>query len=252
MPISVKTITHLVTLSRWSYENARDRQEIQDKIKNHGYDVLRMDSLIESNTQMDNKYLEQQTVRSQQAIAYKNFASQFTVERKQCKNVRLLVRNVILETEYEKYDKLLGLDEPLKKNYEGFYEQARKLYNHLQDDNVLLTRLFQYNETAETFQERLNALNILNDLHKKYETAKGLTQVATRDRDNLFRKFYKEWSDFKDICKIAYGDDENPEYQELVGIKSYSPGYEKPSENGSDKPEPDETPAPTDTKTTQN
>jgi len=65
-----------------------------------------------------------------------------------------------------------------------------------------------------------------------------------RDRDNLFRKFSKEWRDFKAICKIAYEDDENPEYQELVGIKSYSPGYEKPSANGSDTPTPPAPPVP--------
>lgn len=251
MSISVKAITHLVTLSRWSFENARDRQEVQDKLKVHGYDILRMDSLIEFNTEMDNKYLEQQRVRSQETITYNNFIGQFITERKQCKYIRKLVRNVLLETEHEKYNRLLGFDEPLKRDYEGFYEQARKLYNHIQDDKVLLLRLFKYNITAETFQGRLNALDALNELHKKYETAKGLTQVTTRDRDNLFKKFSKEWRDFKDICKIAYADEENPEYQELVGIKSYSPGYEKTSANGSDTPVPPTPPAPpTDTATT--
>jgi len=186
----------------------------------------------------------QQEVRASQRIAYKNFLSQFSEEKKQCKNIRLLVRNALLETEYEKYDRLLGLDEPLKRYYEGFYEQARKLYRHIPDDNVLLTRVFKYNITAATIQERESALDVLNTLHKTYETAKGLTQVATRDRDNLFRKFSKEWREFKDICKIAYEDDENPEYQELVGIKSYSPGYEKPSANGPGTPTPPAPPVP--------
>lgn len=109
----------------------------------------------------------------------------------------------------------------------------------------LSPRLFKYNLTVETFQSRLTALDAVNVLHKKYETAKGLTQVATRDRDNLFRKFSKEWRDFRDICKIAYADEENPEYQELVGIKSYSPGYEKSSDEGSDTPVPPTPRAPT-------
>ncbi len=244
MSITEKKITHLVTLSRWSFENARDRQEIQDKIKVHGYDTLRMDSLIEFNTQMDGKYLEQQKARADQTIASKNFYDQFREERKQCKNIRRLVRKVILETEYEKYDRLLGIDERLKYYFEGFYEQARKLYTNIQEDPVLLTRLFKFSKTVDTFQERLRTLDVLNTLHKTFETAKAQAQVITRDRDNLFRKFSKEWSDFKDVCKMAYEDDTNPEYQELIGIKSYSPGYEKPSANGSDTPVPPEPPAP--------
>ncbi|HLP45036.1 MAG TPA: hypothetical protein VK469_03780 [Candidatus Kapabacteria bacterium] len=242
MSISVKTINHLITLSRWSFENAKDNVEIQGKIKDYGYDVMRMESLITLNGQMDIKYLEQQKIRAEQDAAFKNYSEQYQEERKQCKHLRLLVRRVIPENEFEKYKRLLGIDERLKETFEGFSEQARKLYTRCQDDKDLLNRLeTQFKQTIETFQVRLAALDVLVDLHKKHETAKALSQVATRNRDNLFHEFKKEWANFRDICKIAYEGEDNPQYQELVGIKAYSPGYQK---NPTDETEPPVPPIP--------
>ena len=243
MSISVKTIYHLITLSKWSFENAKDKVEIQEKIKDYGYDVMRMESLITLNGQMDIKYLEQQKIRAEQDSAFKNYSEQYQEERKQCKHLRLLVRRVIPENEFEKYKRLLGIDERLKETFEGFSEQARKLYTRCQDDKDLLNRLeTEFKQTIVTLQQRLTALDVLTDLHKKHETAKALSQVATRNRDNLFKEYKLEWAKFRDICKIAYEDEDNPQYQELVGIKAYSPGYQK---NPPDETEPPVPPVPT-------
>lgn len=242
MSITVKEISHLLSLTSWSFQNARDLQEIQDKIQIHGYDTAHMDSLIELRTRMESEYYEQQRIRADQDTALKNFAENYSQEKKQYQHLRLMVKKVILENEYEKYRRLLGIDEALKKNFEGFLGQARKLYTGCRDDKVLLERLTaKFKKTVETYRERVNALDVLNGLHNIHETAKGLSQVATKSRDNLFKKFRKEWKDFKDICKIAYEDEENPQYQELVGIKAYSPGYQK---NPTDEIEPPVPPTP--------
>ncbi|MDQ1354701.1 MAG: hypothetical protein QG657_5010 [Acidobacteriota bacterium] len=227
MAISVKLITHVITVSRWSFENARDRLEIQDKIKGHGYDPTRMNSLIEFNDRMHGKLQEQQQILAQQDIACKNFYDKFHDERKQCKYLRLLIRKTLQPDDYEKYKLLLALDEKLKMKLEGFFEQARKLYNNCGDDAFLLNKLSKFSVTGETFRERLQNLDELLNLYKVHETARALSQVATRDRDILFGKFRKEWTDFRDVCKLLYEGDANPEFQELLGIKSYSPGYKK-------------------------
>jgi len=237
MAISVKLITHVITVSRWSFENARDRLEIQDKIKGHGYAPMRMKSLIEFNDRMHGKLQEQQQILAQQDIACKNFYDKFLEERKQCKYLRLLIRKTLQADEYEKYKLLLGLDEKLKMILEGFFEQARKLYNNCGEDLFLLDKLSKFSVTGETFLERLQNLDELLNLYKVHETARALSQVATRDRDILFGKFRKEWSDFRDVCKMVYVDETNPEYQELLGIKSYSPGYKKNPGNGAETPE---------------
>ncbi len=237
MAISVKLITHVITVSRWSFENARDRLEIQHKIKGYGYDPTRMKSLIEFNDQMHSKFQEQQKILAEQDIACKNFYDKFHEERRQCKYLRLLIRKAIQADDYEKYKLLLGLDEALKMKLEGFFEQARKLYNNCGEDSFLLNKLSKFSITGETFRERLQNLDELLKLYKIHETARGLSQVATRDRDILFRKFRKEWSDFRNVCKMVYEGETNPEYQELLGIKSYSPGYKKNPGNGSNTTE---------------
>jgi hypothetical protein len=239
MAISVKLITHVITVSRWSFENARDRLEIQDKIKGHGYDPTRMNSLIEFNDRMHGEFQEQQQILAQQDIACKNFYDKFHDERKQCKYLRLLIRKTLQPDDYEKYKLLLALDDKLKMKLEGFFEQARKLYSNCKEDTFLLNQLVKFKVSGETFRERLLNLDELLNLYKVHETARALSQVATRDRDILFRKFRKEWSDFRDVCKLLYEGDANPEYQELLGIKSYSPGYKKsPGNTGDTKEEP--------------
>lgn len=227
MAISVKLIIHIISLSRWSFENARDYIEIQDKIKSHGYDPTRLNSLIEFNDRMHNKLIEQQRILAEQDIACKNFYEKFYTERKQCKYLRMLIRKALQAEEYEKYKLLLGLDEKLKIKLISFFEQARKLYNNCRENTFLLDKLSKFSVTTETIGERLQNLDMLLELYNFHATAKGLSQVATQDRDILFRKYRKEWTDFKDICKLLYEGETNPEYQELLGIKSYSPGYKK-------------------------
>lgn len=248
MSITVKQITQLLSVTCWSFVNARDSQEIQEKIKVHGYDTAHMDSLIQLRSQMDLKYQEQQKIRAERDVALNIFSAQYSDECKQYQNLRLMVKKILLETEYEKYKRLLGIEEYQKRTFAGFIEQARKLYVACQNDTTLLNRLTEkFKKTAETFLERLTALDMLIDLHNKYVTARGLSQVATRDRDIQFRKFRNEWADFRDICKIAYEDEENPQYKELVGITTYSPGYQKPSSEDSEPPAPTPTPTPTPT-----
>lgn len=246
MPISVKTINYLLTLSKWSFENARDRLDIQEKIKDLGYDVPRMDILITLNTQMTEKYQDQQKIRAEQDLAFTNYNEKYLEARKHCRNLRELARRVLEENEFEKYRRLLGIDERLKETFEGFIEQARKIYTRCIEDKEILTRLeTKYKQTAEIFQARLQALDVLVDLHKKNETAKALSQVATRDRDNLFKEFKIEWGSFKNVCRIAYRDENNPQYQELVGIKIYSPGYRPAPDSEPPVPTPTPTPTPT-------
>jgi hypothetical protein len=225
MPISVKMLEKLLLLTGWSFENAKDRPEVNEKIIEYKYDAPRLDALLNLNGRLDTAYQYQQEKRAEQVIAYRNFDEKYREERKECRNLRSLVKKVIPPDKFEKYSKLLGLDERLKKPLEGFDEQARKLYNNIKPDEWLLGLLAKFGVTVEKILPRFVGLTELKRLHKVRETAKALSQAARRDRDILYKELRKEWADFKDICDMAFEDKENPQYKELVGILEPSEGY---------------------------
>lgn len=225
MPIAVKLIEKLLKLTKWAFQNAKEFLEVKEKISERGYDDTRLDELLDLNSRLDAKYKDQQKKRADLVIAGRNFDEKFNTVRKNCKNLRLLVGKVLSAVEYEKLSRLLGLDESLKRMYEAFDEQAKKLYTNVLDDADLMARLARFGVTPEQVQEWLDELPALEELKRKRETAKGLSQTARRDRDLLYKQLSKEWSDFKDICHMVYEDEENPQYKELVGILEFSEGY---------------------------
>jgi hypothetical protein len=89
-------------------------------------------------------------------------------------------------------------------------------------------------------QERLDGLEELTQLNKEQETAKGLSQAARKERDDVYRELKKEWSDFKYICRIAFEGADNPQYKELVGIVEYSEGYVRKKQEETPAQEPQE------------
>lgn len=225
MSITVKMLEKLVLLTGWSFENAKERPEIKEKIIGYNYDDVRLDALLKLNSDLDTAYQYQQEKRAEQIIASRNFDEKYREERKECRNLRSLVRKVIPTDQLEKYSRLLGLDERLKTSLEGFDEQARKLYNNIKPDEWLLGLLAKFGVTWEKIQPRYEGLTELKGLYKIWETAKAVSQIARRDRDILYKQLHKEWMDFKDICGMAFEDKENPQYKELVGIMEPSEGY---------------------------
>lgn len=243
MSIAVKTIEKIITLTAWSFENAKDHTEVQNLIVEFGYNNTRLDSLIRLSSDLGGAYQFQQEKRAEQVIAYKDFEVVFKAERRECTILRALVKKVLPIADFEKYAKQLGLDERLKITYVGFDEQARKIYTHVQRDTWLLGLLERFGVTAEKITPRLDALLQLKTLNKTRETQRGLAEAARRERDIIYKNLKKEWGDFKDICGIVFEDKENPQYQELVGINVPSEGYVKRTKT---EPEPEPEPEPED------
>ncbi len=243
MSIAAKHIEELLGRTSWSFENARDHAEINIKIFDFGYTVLRLEDLLILNGRLDAKYLEQQTLRGKQMIATSNFQKYFDTQKRHFQNTRKLVLKVIRGEDIQEYLELLGLNVPMKASLTGFTNQARQFYTNAGDDADLMSKLAKFNITPEKLQERLDALPQLAELNKIQETAKALAQVARRDRDVLYKELRQEWTDFKDVCDMAFEDEEkdNPQYKELVGIIEFSEGYKrkKPDVPADDNSEPE-------------
>lgn len=244
MTIAVKSIEKIITLTGWSFENAKDRTEVKDLIIDYGYSDTRLDSLIRLSSDLGTAYQLQQEKRATQLIAYKNFDAAYRTERRECRILRSLVKKVLPQADYDKLARQLGLDERLKTTYEGFDEQARKLYTRVQNDPTLLALLERFGVTPEKITPRLDALVQLKALNKTRQTERGLAEAARRERDLIYKRLSKEWGDFKDICGIVFEDKDNPQYQELVGIRVPFEGYVKRTKTEPEpEPEPEDPPA---------
>lgn len=229
MSIAAKHIEQLLGVTGWSFENARDRSEINLKVIDYGYDTARLEALLDLNGRLDGKYFEQQTLRGKQTIATNKFQRYFDAQKKSFQNTRKLVLKVIKGEKIQEYLELLGLNVPMKGSLTGFTNQARQFYANTRDTPEIIDKLAKFNLTPEKVQALLDALPQLAELNKTQETAKALAQAARRDRDILYKELRQEWTDFKDVCDMAFEDEEkdNPQYKELVGIMEPSEGYKR-------------------------
>lgn len=245
MTITVKDIESLVGRAEWSFENARDRAEINVKIIDYGYGVPRLDELLDLTGRLISMYSEQQTLRGKQIIASNKFQGIYQAQRRIFINTRKLTIKVLKGEKIQEYLNLLGIKSTIKGTLDGFINQTRQFYTNAINDADLMAKLAKFNITVAKLQGYLDELPQLAELNKAHETIKALAQAARRDRDMLYKELKQEWIDFKDVCDMAFEDKEkdNPQYKELVGIVEFSEGYKPKKPTPPETPETPETPA---------
>lgn len=242
MAISVKAIERLLGVTKVGFETAKDRPDLLAVLSNHAYGEPRMIALLNLNAQLETKYVFQQKKRGEQIIATKNMNEKYSAEKKRYRNTKKLIKKALRGKKYEKYAQLLGLNENIKGTLDGFVKQAKQLYTNIKDTPEILEAGANYGLTPEKMQEGLDQLEVLLQLNKTQENAKGLAQVARDERDQVYRQLRTEWQDFKDVCHMAF--EGTPQYTEIMGIVSYSEGYVKNKEENPETPaeEPQEPP----------
>lgn len=244
MSTSEKRVEKLIEETKIGFGNAKDNPDISVEVAGLGYGEPRLISLTQMTGLLNNKYQHQQEMLGLQIVATNNLEEKFQYEMKFFRDLRAAGKKAIRGKKYERFSQLLGLDLKLSGSLEGFQKQAQQFYSNALKKPEILALFSKYGITAQQLQERLDALDEINELNKKQEELKGFAQIARADRDNIFGKLNTEWVDFKDLCRRKFG--KTSQTLEIMGIKAPSviPARKTPEEPPAEEPpveEPQET-----------
>jgi hypothetical protein len=211
-----KEYEELLVAVRVGIDNTRAYPLIKGGMGGYGYNDSVLDNAWNKNLLLDAKYKECQRKHGEQIEATQALYTALDEEIVEYMSIRKLAKRALRGDKYKGTREKLGIDDELKRAYDGFLDQSSKLYKHAGIDQGIMTQLANFNITVDKLQERLNGLERLGVLNSAQEAKKGEAQVARKERDDLFDEVHKWYSDFKEAARIAFKD--TPEYLEIMGI----------------------------------
>jgi hypothetical protein len=111
----------------------------------------------------------------------------------------------------------LGLTGFRSRSLSGWLRDARILYGNILDTPSALEAMTDFGFTAQQFQDELQNVQKLEDLHSNLLIGKSAAQQATQERDKAFDELCDWYSDFRAVIRVALYD--NPQLLEALGIR---------------------------------
>lgn len=228
MPNYSKLIQELLGETRVGIENTSNHPEIKSLMAETGFDDASLQYAANLNTQLEDKYKVCQFKHGEQIEASEKLYAKFGEEIKLYMDLRKLARRALKDVESQKFLEKLGLNDDLKRSFEGFLDQASRFYKHAMADQQIMDRLAKFGITSEKLQERLDALDELKQLNTEQEAKKGEAQLSRQERDAIYKELNTWWLDFKAAAKIKFG--KNNQYLEIIGITAPTEGTKRKKE----------------------
>ncbi|MDQ1353640.1 MAG: hypothetical protein QG657_3946 [Acidobacteriota bacterium] len=214
------TPTKIITLigdSLIGFTNAKDNEIILSQISEKGYSSSKMEQLLGINTLADEKFHEFEVKDGERIQAILDFEAKYTEEMNYYTSDRKLAFQIFGGEADRAIRNQLGIDMLLKKNLNGFIEQAQQFYGTNLKKKEILSRLDEFAMTEEKIKERLNGLAALRVLDDIVETKKGQAAVALKERTESYDKLRVAWHKFKTVCLIKF--EKNQEHLKFLNIK---------------------------------
>lgn len=244
MTVYPKLIIRLVGISGVGFNNAKNHAEIKAQIAGLGYDEVKLDALLALNSRTDVKYHEYEIKHGEQLHATKELEAAFDEEMSFYSDYRRIAFQVFPGEEYNGIRSQLGIDDEIKRTFDGFIEQSKQYYDTTNKKSEILLPLGEFGVTAEKMQARLDGLERLRRLNEVQERKKGEAALALKERNDSFEELKTEWLKFGTACHIAFKD--NPEYLKILNVdqplrfRSKNDNEEPDDETGETLP-PDQT-----------
>jgi hypothetical protein len=214
------TPTKIITLigdSLIGFTNAKDNEIILSQISEKGYSSSKMEQLLGLNTLADEKFHEFEVKDGERIQAILDFEAKYTEEMNYYTSDRKLAFQIFGSEADRAIRNQLGIDMLLKKNLNGFIEQAQQFYGTNLKKKEILSRLDEFAMTEEKIKERLNGLSALRVLDDIVETKKGFAAIALRERTESYDELRIAWYKFKTVCLIVFK--KNQEHLKMLNIR---------------------------------
>ncbi|MCX6584938.1 MAG: hypothetical protein NT166_32600 [Candidatus Aminicenantes bacterium] len=237
MYVSPKRIITLIGDSSVGFTNAKDNEIILNQIIEKGYNSTKMDDLLGLNTLADQKFHAFEVKHGERIQATLDLEAKLTEEMNNYANDRKLAFHIFGSEQDIAIRNQLGIDMPLKQNFNGFLEQSQQFYDTILKKKEILARLDEFAMTAEKIQERLNGLSALRILNDIQETKKGFAAIALTERAESYDQLRIAWGKFKTVCLITF--EKSQEHLKMLNIRPPAVRTKKTAE-----PEPPTPPIP--------
>jgi hypothetical protein len=217
MDVNPKKIITLIGDSSVGFTNAKDNEIILSQISEKGYSTSKMDDLLGLNSKTDQKFHDFGVKHGERIQATLDLEAKLTEEMNHYANDRKLAFHIFGSEADIGIRNQLGIDMILKKNFNGFIEQAQQFYETILKKKEILARLDEFAMTAEKVQERLNGLTAVRVLNDVQEAKKGAAAIARKERTEAYQELRIAWGKFKTVCLIKF--EKNQEHLKMLNIR---------------------------------
>ncbi len=209
-----QTIDQMLLSAQVSIGNSLSDEEIKGMLAELGYT---QEKLLEGSTlyeETSTLHIKQKKEYGEQFEATQQFKNAIANAKQEYIKLVKIAR-VALKEEPASLNKL-DLKGERKKSLSGWLEQASIFYDIVLEDTNILSKLANFNITAEKIQTGRNLLLEVVNANKAQEMEKGDAQQATLDRDKSLDNLMSWISDFKAIARIAL--EGKPQLLEKLGF----------------------------------
>lgn len=197
------------------FETLKTREEIANELAEYTYDTQK---IAEGKALYDKAKAQQEANRKEtkeetQAYqlfekSFKNLVETYKAHRKRAK---------IIFKDDDAILKILVLKGTMATRILSLLEDIEIFYTELDKDQAFKTAVQKLKITQENITIQLTQLAETKQFYAKYQTEKGESQQATKDKDKAFTDLEKWVREFYTIAKIALED--KPQLLESLGKK---------------------------------
>jgi len=239
-----KLIERLIGESNVGFTNARNNSEINEKVISFGYTEVRLDELLDLNNRTDGKYHDYERLYGEQLHLTRQLQAKLDEEIGYYTTYRKLAFKVFPGEENKGIRSQLGIDNKMKDSFDGMVEQCKQFYDTAMKKSEIMAGFSEFAVTDQTFRERMDGLELLRQLNREQEEAKGAAMVVRKLRDDLYHELRTEWSKFVTICRFIFKD--NDEYLRMLNVsprtsRTRKVAPEQPQDGQPDQTQPDQT-----------
>ena len=228
MKVSSKQVEQSLESSRIAFENAKNRQDIKDKLATFNYDDRRLDDGLAIWTQTNEKYHAQRLLYGESMELTKQFNEKFEAEKTRYMDYRKLSKRAFVGKSDAGIPEIIRVNQQVKKTIQGFLIQARDFYRNVLKRPDIMEKVSIFGLNDVKMQEGLAGLEELERLNVRQKEKQGGAERATRVRDDAFKELNACYYDFVEACKIALRD--SPQLREVLGILERSAPKKKKKE----------------------
>ncbi len=219
MNLSSRQVNSLVNKALTGYTNARERQDIIEKIVHFGYSDEHLGEEIEITNQVFEKAQTQKLLYGDFTQLQKTFILRLNEEKKRYQGYRKMAKLKFVGNLFP-FREILRINQPMKRTFSGFIAQASDLYDNIIKRPTILEKLQDIGFTIEKMQQGLDKIAELKQLESKKISIEGDAQRATRIREDAFNDLKNRFSSFVTASKICLED--FPQLREVLGIMERS------------------------------
>lgn len=235
-----KLMLLLLEVVKVAIDNALNHIEILDRIKEWGFDEVRLNQGLEI-------YNRAETLFRKKKITY---AEQYAVSDRLREKIDELynyyMKFVKLVRKKFKRDKnaqlKLGIVGRRSKSLMGFIQECKQFFEVIMNDQEIFNAVTIFNITVEKMQHGLDLAAGIEGENEYQEAKKSEAQDMTTQRNLAFQELYDYWSELKQAAVNSCED--RPQLLEMMKIIAYTEGYKKIRNNANTEEEVPQTEEP--------